>query len=85
MKIELLVSRQELEVMLEDVRDDADTMEVIQGANNTLKVKFSLDVLPDDFAEMAVKDTGINMEKMKVETVTMTPDGSVGLLLVKKA
>ncbi len=84
MNIEMLLNKDEVAALLEQSRDDA-KIELSQIPEGNLLVSFtSVSLSKTDFAEMVMQDCGMESDKVSVEDMKLMPNGSVGLILLKK-
>lgn len=84
MKIEMILVKDEVESILEQSRDDAQ-IEVSQEPEGNLLVSFnSVSLSKIDFAELVMQDYGLDAKDVSVEDMKLMPDGSVGLIMIKK-
>jgi hypothetical protein len=83
-KIEILVGKAELTSLLESVKDDAE-LSVERCMVDDLQVNFKpVSISKAAFADLVAQDLDLNMTKISVESMQLLPDGSVGLVLLKK-
>lgn len=88
MNIEMILSKDEVAALLEQYRDDA-PIEFSQVPEGNLLVSFtSVSISKTEFAEMVMQDFGMESDKVpveiSVEDMKLMPNGSVGLILLKK-